>query len=187
MNKIKLMLTMVLTLGLFGCSSVQVSQDYVDSVAFSQLRTYSWHPQPVQYSDDVRARNPLLHRRFAETISAVLAQKGYSQVQSADFLVTYNYSVTQKLESYPGTAFFGYGYGPHRRYGGYGGIGYGVGTDIRQYDVGILVIDIYDATTNSVIWRGKGSEIVTSHPSPQQTTELVNRLVREVLVQFPPG
>ena len=184
MNKIKLLLTLFLSLGLFGCSGVQVSQDYVDSVAFSQLRTYSWHPQPVKYGDDVRENNPLIHRRFTETISAVLTEKGYRQLQPADFLVTYNFSITQKLESYPGTAFYGYGYGSHRRYSG---VGFGVGTDIRQYDVGILVIDIYDATTNSVVWRGKGSEIVKTHPSPQQTTELVNRLVREVLVQFPPG
>ncbi len=184
MNKLLLLTTLYIATGLFGCSSVQVSQDYVNTAAFSQLRTYNWHPQPIKYGHDVRESNPLLHRRFSDTITAVLAEKGYSKEQQADFLVTYNYSITQKIESYPITAFYGHGYGPYRRYSG---VGVGVGSDIRQYEVGTLVIDIYDATTNSVVWRGKGSDIVTSHPSPQQTTEMVNRLVREVLVQFPPG
>ncbi len=185
MNKILLLSTIFFfTVGFFGCSSVKVSQDYVNTAVFSQLRTYNWHPQPIKQGEDVRESNPLLHRRFADIITAVLAEKGYLREQQADFLVTYNYSITQKIESYPSTAFYGYGYGSRSRYSG---IGVSVGSDIRQYDVGTLVIDIYDAETNSVVWRGKGSDIVTSHPSPQQTTELVNRLVREVLGQFPPG
>ncbi len=186
MKKISLLVTLVMVTGLLGCSSVQVSQDYVNTAAFSQLQTYNWHPQPVKYGDDVRESNPLLHRRFVETISTVFAEKRYSMVPQADFLVTYKYSITQKIESYPNTAYYGYGYG-YGRNRHYSRIGFGVGSDIRQYDVGTLIIDIYDSTTNTVIWRGKGSDIVTSHPSPQQTTEMVNRLVREVLVQFPPG
>ncbi len=184
MKKLLLLSTLFIAAGFFGCSKVQVSQDYVDIAAFSGLKTFDWHQQPVKYGDDVRENNQLLHQRFVQTIQSVLRDKDYSMSQQADFLVTYRYAITQKIDSYPTTAYYGYGVG---RYSYYGGVGAGVGYEIRQYDIGTLVIDIYDAVTNSVIWRGKGSEVVTSHPSPQQTTEMVNRLVSEVLAQFPPG
>ena len=112
-----------------------------------------------------------------------MAQKGFVQSQNNDFLVTYDFSIRTKIQSSPVSTGFGFGVGSYRRFGG---IGFDTGTDIRQYDMAILVIDIYDNTSNTLIWRGTGSEIYGSHPSPEDNVAMVNRLVETILAQFPP-
>lgn len=168
---------------LTACSGIEVSQDYDTEMTFPRLQTYAWKNQLVDKHDDVRADNPLLHKRFRQNIDRVLEEKGFFQRVPADFLVDYSYSITTRLESEPLSTGFGFGIGSHRRYGGFG---IQTGSDIRQYDIGILVIDIYDAETQDMLWRGRGSEIVSRHPTPQQNSEMARLLVEAVLAQFPP-
>ena len=168
---------------LSACSGIEVSQDFDTEMAFPRLETYAWKNQSVDKHDDVRADNPLLHKRFRQNIDRVLEEKGFARKIPSDFLVDYSYSITTRLESEPVTTGFGFGIGSYHRYGGFG---IHTGPDIHQYDVGILVIDIYDAETEDMLWRGRGSEVVSRHPTPQQNSEMVRQLVEAVLGQFPP-
>ena len=167
-----------------GCSTVQVSQDYRTASDFSRYRSYAWRitengPQP----DNIQLDNPLLHERFRQTIDRILALRGYPLRKPADFLVSYTYSIQTRLESYPYGPRVGVGLG--RRYR-YSDIGFGNYLDINQYDVGILAINFYDAVSETLIWRGIGSERVEMHSTPEETTAFVDRLVTAVLSQFPP-
>ena len=175
-------LSMVL-LFLSGCSRVQVSQDYDTGMRFPELRSYSWKSPKIIENADARISNPLLHKRFRETIDRVLVQKGFVQSQSNDFLVTYEFTIRSKIQSSPVSTGFGFGVGSYRRYGG---IGFDTGTEIRQYDLAVLVIDIYDNTSNTLLWRGTGSEIYGRQPSPEDNIAMVNSLVEAILAQFPP-
>ncbi|HKJ66291.1 MAG TPA: DUF4136 domain-containing protein, partial [Desulfopila sp.] len=132
---------------------------------------------------DVRANNPLLHKRFRQNIDRVLEEKGYQRAAVDDFLVDYNYSISTRMETEPFTTGFGFGIGSSRRYGGFG---INTGYDIRQYDVGTLVVDIYDADSQELLWRGRGSEVISRHPTPEQNSEMVRLLVEAILAQFPP-
>lgn len=174
---------MAVLMMLTACSGIEVSQDFDTEMTFPRLETYAWKNRPVEEHDDVRADNPLLHKRFRQNIDMALREKGFAQKAPADFLVDYSYSITTRLESEPVNTGFGFGIGSYRRYGGFG-----IHTDpaIHQYDVGIFVIDIYDAETEDMLWRGRGSEVVSRHPTPQQNSEMVRRLVEAVLAQFPP-
>lgn len=167
---------------LTGCSTVQVSQDYRDT-DFSRYRSYTWKTVTTgQEPNGTLLDNPLLHERFHKTIDKILALRGYSRKEPADFLVSYTFSIETRLESYPYGPRVGVGAG--RRYR-YGEIGFGY-LDINQYQVGILAVNFYDAASETVIWRGIGSERVDLHSTPEKTTELVDRLVSAVLSQFPP-
>lgn len=183
MKKPCLVILSLVLLVFSGCSKVQVSQDYDPGMSFPELRSYSWKSPKISENADARINNPLLHKRFLESIDRVLAQKGFGQSQNNDFLVTYDFSIRSKIQSSPVSTGFGFGVGSSRRYGG---IGFDTGTDIQQYDLAVLVIDVYDNSSNTLLWRGTGSEIYGSQPSPEDNIAMVNRLVEAILAQFPP-
>ena len=166
-----------------GCSKVQVSQDYDTTMRFPYLKTYNWKPIQIRENSDPRVNNPLLHKRFQQTIDRVLAEKRFVRNQNADFLVSYDFSIRTKIQSSPISTGFGFGIGSYRRYGGFG---FDTGSEIRQYDLAILVIDIHGSRTDNLLWRGTGSEIYGSHPSPEDNMAMVNSLVEAILAQFPP-
>ena len=164
-----------------GFSSVKVSQDYDNSVDFSVYRTYGWIPGPQQKTGDIRVDNPLLDARIRNAVDRNLAAKEYRQDKQGkpDMLVAYHLAIRSRIESEAvgtGAGYWGYPY--------WGGVGYE--TRVREYDEGMLVIDIADATTNRLIWRGVGTRRVTGQTSPEKTTEMVNKTVAEILAQFPP-
>lgn len=169
---------------LAGCSPVQVGQDYRLGADFSGYHTFGWRTVVPKHSSDIRVNNPLLQERFRGTINKILVAQGYSFSSiKPDFLVSYDYSIATKLESVPDGTAVGFGFG---RYYRYGGIGFGAMTDIRQYDVGTLVIDFYDGATGAMIWRGTGSQIVTTQSTPQDSIAFVDGMVGSILAQFPP-
>jgi hypothetical protein len=76
--------------------------------------------------------------------------------------------------------------------GGYGGWGwgYGAGTttyEVREREYATLVIDMVDAETGALIWRGKRVTRVHSHSKPDDVDKKVNKTVAKILSSFPPA
>jgi hypothetical protein len=167
---------------LSACTTVKVSQDYDPATDFSDYRTFDWYPGPQPKTGDIRVDNPLLDDRIREAVTRELISKGFRRVtdQMPDLYTAYHLTIRTKLEA--DTLHTGIGYGRYPYYGGFG-----TDTWIRQYDEGMLVIDIADAEKNELIWRGVGTRRVTETRSPQRSTEVVNKTVAEILAQFPPG
>lgn len=166
-----------------GCSGIQVSQDYDIQRQFPDMQAYAWKAAENKSSDDFRENNPLLHKRFRENIDRVLTKKGYAQKSNPDFRVDYTYAIKTRIRSQPVTTGFGFGAGPYYHYGGIHIIS---APNVYDYDVGMLAIDVYDAGSDTLLWRGMGSEQIASHPTPQKISEMVTRLVEAILEQFPP-
>lgn len=127
--------------------------------------------------------NPFLHDRFHTAIQRSLDNLGMHIDQNADLRIGYTYAITSRLEPDDFDPDIGLGLG-RRRHSAF--IGFGTHTNLRQYDVGILVIDIYDASGTNLLWRGTGSRIVSYHLSPEETTVMVNEMVTSILAQYPP-
>lgn len=173
-----------LILLLFSCSRVQVSQDYDTGMNFNQYNTYEWRKVEEKKTDDLRESSPLIHKRLRSAVDHNMTERGYGAGDNPDFYIHYDYSITTRIESAPVTTSVGFGVGSYYRFGG---IGFNTAQDVRQYDVGILTVDFYDAETNQLTWRGTGSDIVYTHMTNQELTEMINGLVQAVLDQFPPG
>ena len=179
-------LFLVCTLFLVGCSQVHVSHDYDASVQFANYLSYSWREKEKSspYYKDIRENNPLLLKRFFHAINETLQAKGYVKRDQSDFVISYDFSVKTRLDTTPASPRIGFGIGSHYRYGG---VGFYSGTEIHQYDVGILTIDFFDRRTGNLIWRGTGSDVLSTHSSPDKSAEMAMNLVESVLAQFPPG
>ena len=173
-----------------GCSGIQVSQDYDLSTNFNAYRTFAWAPEPTQKSGDVVIDSPFMDRRIRTAIETTLESKGYPKAAGdrPDFLVTYQLVVKTQVEIDTVGPAFGWGVYPYG-YWGYpypywGGIDYT--TFINQYEVGTLLVDFTDAKTHQLFWRGIGSRRIYQQPTPEKSTERVNRTVGEILAQYPP-
>jgi hypothetical protein len=126
-----------------------------------------------------------LQERIRNAVEQTLAAKGYRQVarSEADFLVKYRYQVRQKVGSENVRTGIGIGTGGS---GTFGGIGVSTGGGVREYNEGTLVIDVIDAGTGELLWRGMGSREVLTHSDPEKTTRAVNETVAKILQPFPP-
>jgi len=168
-----------------GCSSIRVSQDYDPSRDFSSLRTYAWQREKQPETGDIRVDNSLLDTRFRSAIDDALAKKGFQKTTQGkpDFYVAYTYQIDSKIESSNVT--LGVGVGRSSR-GRYGGVGVHSGGQVREYDEGLLVIDLVDAATGSLMWRGTGTARVDPGADPEKSVKAIHAGVEQILAQFPP-
>ena len=175
----------VLLVLLWGCSSIRVSQDYDLSGQFLSLETYAWQTDHQPQIGDIRVDNTLLDARIRSAVDRSLAEKGYRKVGGdvADFHVAYTYQIGSKIESDNVTFGFGFGGGGGGRYGG---IGIDSAGRVREYDEGLLVIDLLDVSTGELLWRGNGTSRVDQHPKPEEAEKRIRQVVEKILAQFPP-
>ena len=175
----------ILALGLFSCSTLKVSQDFDQNADFSTFKTFAWQEDVQPKTGDIRVDSPLIDARIRASIKANLALKGmdYSSEDLPDFKVAYTYTIMTKLQSTPVSTGVGIGYGNS---GGLGGIGMRTGADVREYDEGLLVVDVLDPDTGKLLWRGTSTRVVNIHTTPEKATEDIEATVAKLLEQFPP-
>ena len=165
-----------------ACSPLRVNQDYLQTVDFSAIHSYGWRETAPAASADPRVTSPLLRQRFHDAIDQNLKQRGLQLAAQPDVLVDYTYAIVSRLDVDQFQSGFGLGIGYQR---GFGGL-WGSSPVVSQYDVSLLFIDMYDASGKRLLWRGSGSEILTTYSNPADLTAAVNRKVAAILAQFPP-
>ncbi|MGQ4583614.1 DUF4136 domain-containing protein [Lysobacter sp. F60174L2] len=161
---------------LAACSTTPtVSIDHASSVDFASYRTYYWAKTP-----DGAA--PLVRQRIVDGIDARLAAKGWTPGQgSGDVALAVHVATSQQqtLDTfYSGTNMGGWGWR--------GGMGMGTAsTTVRTYDVGTLIVDMFDTRTQQAIWRGTASDTLPG--SPGEINAEVEAALDKMFANFPPG
>lgn len=170
---------------LAGCSGIRVHQDYDPGSDFSALSTYQWASEPRGKIGDPRLDNPLRDARIRTAIERVLHAKGHdlSRGGTDGFRVRYQYTLRRKLESGGASGGIGFGVGS---FGRRGGIALGTGDTLHEYDEETLSIDFVKEDSDSLLWRGTGSQRLVEYDDPAKSTKAVNTLVEKILDQFPP-
>ena len=186
LNKVCIGFVIITLFGhVWGCSGIRVSQDYDLSRDFSSLSTYAWQTESQPETGDIRVDNSLLDARFRSAINDSLTKRGYQkgEQENADFYVAYTYQIDSKIESSNVTVGFGLGGGSG---GAFTGIGVDSGGRVREYDEGLLVIDLVDSSKKDLLWRGTGTSRVSQHANPENAVKDINETVEKILSQFPP-
>jgi hypothetical protein len=153
----------------------QVKTDYDRSTDFNQYKTYSW--------EKVQTRDPLWVSRIKDAVNAQLAAKGWTQVDSGGQVSIVAVEMTNNQQTlntfYDG---FGGGWG-WRRFGG-GGFGEAT-TTTETYRVGTLVVDLFDANSKNLIWRGSASDTLSD--KSENNIKNLDKSVQKMFDHFPPG
>jgi len=175
----------LLTILIFGCSSLKVSQDYKPDSDFSNLQTYAWKIKIQEPTGNMRIDSQLMDQRIREATERRLMEKGYikSIDNPPDFHIIYAYSISKRIYSNPVSTGMGFGYG---RYGSHATIGIRTGTEIYEYDEGLLIIDFLKPNSNIVLWRGKSTRAVETHFTPEKIIQDIDQTIERMLAQFPP-
>jgi hypothetical protein len=179
--KISSILLLVASIALFaGCgSSIELSNDYDQQIDFSQYKTFQWVPSK-------NPSNTLLEQRIKNAVIDQLTQKGMTPtVTDPDVYAIYHGGTKDKVDIQS----YGYSYGGYGRYGGVYGGPYGAnsgGISTYNYTEGTLIIDLIDASTKELAWRGSGTDVLADNPTPEQLTQNVNKAVAAILSQYPP-
>jgi len=172
--------TLALAAALAACSSVKVQTEYDKATNFKGYKTYAWIPQEPGPEQAPAARDPRIREAVIRSIDSGLASKGLTKKepdQSPDLLVAvYGFAVNRiDVRTY------GYAYGP-TPYGMYPTLATPGGVDVRQYRDGTLIIDLVDASSKQMVWRGTATD--TFEPGAEAKT--VSKAVQETLAEYPP-
>ena len=150
----------------------QVKTDYDHNANFGEYKTFSW--------EKVQTQDPLLVNRIKEAVNAVLAAKGWPAVDSGGDISVVAMEITRNQQTL-NTFYDGFGGG--WRWRGFGGFGDAT-TTTETYQVGTVVVDLFEAKTKNLIWRGSSSDTLSNNAD--RNTKNLDKGVQKMFAHFPP-
>ena len=146
---------------------------------WDSVETFAWQSTP---DSSLEEANPFMHSRVIAAIEFELTSGGLTEVSSdPDIYVTYHASSEERVRLQ--TDSWGYGVGGYGR-GGWGHYGYAYGgpvsstTTVHEYEEGTLVVDIWSASEQELIWRGTVSRVFSENPqkAERQVVKAIRRM-----------
>ena len=167
--KKKLILIFFIVL-LYSCSSIRVIYDFDSTINFSNYSSFAFSKQEVEKLDI----SDIDKKRILSSIEESLVSKGYNFSSNPDLIV--NISTKSREDIYINQSYDRFGFGWY---------GYPYDQTYRPSSriIGLLYIDIIDASTGSLIWQGNGSGSLYSNKYSRD--QLVSNFVIKVLESFP--
>jgi len=163
-NGIVAAVALVMTTAVIYAQKVTVDSD--PAAPFATYRTYAW----VQGTP---APNPLNEDRLHASVDARLAARGLGMNTTApDVFVTTHVTTRERQE----LIVSGFGYGA------WWGGGYGTASVDTSVE-GTLVLDLYDAKTKKMVWRGVAT--ATASDKPTKNAKKMNSALDKMFEKFP--
>ena len=129
--------------------------------------------------------NPLSEKRVTAEIEQALTEKGWTKADEAkaDGIVVLHGATAVKKDL---NTFYSGGYGGYG-WRGMGGMGMGgtAHTTVNEYNVGTLVVDIFDAKSKNLLFRGTASDELSD--KPDKNAKKLAKASDKLFKNFPPG
>jgi hypothetical protein len=150
-----------------------VTTDYDRSANFASFKSYAW----VRGTD---VPDQLNHRRIVQSIDAQLTQKGMRMVEKSanpDVLIAYHANFDRDLQING----FSSGWGAYRWGGNRSGT-----ARAQEITVGTLVVDMVDAKSNTIVWRGMASKDLDERASAAKRDKNARQAMEKLFKNYPP-
>src|SRR5271154_7196208 len=145
----------------------QVSVNYNHNQSFSQFHTYTWAANNAN-----QIQNSILAQVAQQDIDTAMQGKGFTKVeesQKPDLILLASGGMKQQT-SYSAWGMRGIG-------GGMGGI------TPQQNVEATLIVDLYDAKSQSLVWRGIAQGTLNNNGNKNQ--QLVEKAIQKMFKQWP--
>ena len=173
-----------------ACSSVKVTSDSDKTVDFSKYKTFEYYGWA---NDSDKILTQFDKDRIETAFGNEFRNRGWNVTQSNGDAIVSLYIVVDQKTSYTSytnhfnTGMYGGMYDPIYGYGYARGIG-GMGTSTtttrqHDYEVGTLIVDVFDAKEKKQIWQGIGKGTVSENKTKRE--ERINKAVAEIMKAFP--
>ena len=160
-------MVMTMILGSFAVGQ-SVTVDYDHNANFESYHSYYWLK--------VKTTNPLWEQRIKDAVDQELQKKGWQRSDTGgDVALTAVGSANTQTEY---TTFYD-------NLGGgwyWGGFGTATTTPVT-YEVGTLVLDMYDAQTKRLVWRAVATKTLSKKPENEKALQ---KTVEKMFKNFPP-
>ena len=178
-----LILYILFSCALSGCSTIDVKTDFDPSVDFTRFHTFAFAGLTDLNMGGV-LDNSLMRKRIETIMARELSQKGLRHValdEHPDLLVHYWVRVREK-QRIEGT---GPAVGAYGWRGGYGwGAGYGGGVTTYEYKEGTLITDLVERGKKELVWRA--TMVANLEDTAQENIALVEQAIAKAYMDFPP-
>lgn len=157
---------------------MNVSSHVQRDIDFGRYRTYDWGPADALPTGDPRLDNsPFFKDHLQGAVERNLAGRGLELASAAgapDLLIHYHANVQQRIDVNRVDRKYGYCYGED------------CGVRVVEYEAGTLVLDVVDARTNRVVWRGWAQASLEGVIDNQERmARMINEAVTRMLERFP--
>ena len=145
----------------------QVSVNYDHGQSFAQYHTYAWGSNNAN-----EIKDSILAQVAKQDIDSAMQAKGLQLVQESqnpDLILTANGGMKQQT-SYSAWGMRGFG-------GGMGGI------TPEQNVIGTMIIDLYNAKAQSLVWRGIAQDTLSNNGNKNQ--QLIQKAIQKMFKQWP--
>jgi hypothetical protein len=164
-NTIAAVVAVLMTTAIVHAQKVNIDSD--PAAPFATYRTYAW-------TAGTPAPNALSEQRLHAAVDAKLAGEGLAMNTTAPDVIVATHVTTKERQELIAN---GFGYGPW----GFGG---GLGTaSVETFIDGTLVVDLYDAKTKKMVWRGVAT--ATASDKPTKNTDKMNKALDKMFEKYP--
>jgi Domain of unknown function (DUF4136) len=154
----------VLALSGATAGAAEIKVNYDRQADFTRYNTWRWRK-------GTPAANPVADKQLRDAIESRLAARGLSRVESrGDLEVVYHAAAENKI----GVETLGYKQPDFEAQA----------TRIRYLSVGTLLLDMIDASSGKVVWRGEAQDATT--PAPRAIERMIDEGIAQLLQDFPP-
>lgn len=189
-----------------ACSSYNYYKAGASTLNVTKYRSFAWVTDPKQtdirplkngkvYAGNVYYNNPQAVTLIKSATVQSLESKGLKlQTDNPDLFVHFTSAVGRgtRMDYYSAYPYY-WGGGFYRPYWGWGGWGYGWGYPYagwgptyavpENYRQGTIIIDLIDAKSNRIVWRGFG--VGELHHNPQKTIDELPKVIDGIFKQLP--
>jgi hypothetical protein len=153
-----------LTLWGVAAGAAEIKVDYDKQADFTRYKTWSWRR-------GTPAPNPVADKRLREAIESRLAARGFSRVESGGDLAVVYHAAAENDVSLEKLGYKDPEFGTEA-------------TRVRVLRVGTVLVDVIDASTGKVVWRGHGRDATV--PAPRAVERMIDEGIEQLFRQFPP-
>jgi len=156
-----------------SCATMGVSSYIERGTDMARYQTYGWAPAGSLSTGDPRLdNNPFFHGRIQSDVEKQLAARGFEKATAGtpDLLVHYHVSISQRIDLN----------GTDRKDG-----------DCQDcqpfvFDAGTLLVDLVDARTNKLVWRGWAEDSMSGAIDNQKFMEdKIDEAVLKMMERLP--
>jgi len=160
-----------------GCATAMSVSSHVDrNLDFSKYKTFDWGPADALPTGDARLDgDPFFKDHVQGAVERGLAARGIELASSnPDLVIHYHANITERIDVNKADRAYGYCRASD------------CPPDTVYYEAGTLVLDVMDARTNTLVWRGWAQNSVEDELRNQdKMAKTIDRAVSEMLRQLP--
>lgn len=168
---------MLLAATVSACATMNVSSHVERDADFSKFRTWEWGKRDELPKTDPRLDSPTFQDYLQGAVERQFAQRRLTRVdpgKTPDLLVHYHANVSSRINANSSHQAYGACYDPHCT------------VRVMEQEVGTILVDVLDARTNRLVWRGWVQTNVDGVlKNERRLDRRIGKAVEEMFKQFP--